>query len=154
LRAVSLPFVPVKKRRPARSRRRRVEREERAGPTPETVRHAIAAGPDPVQSMLESNPPLLDNADEQAIDEIRHVRNAITYQLEAKSNRLSHHPHGQTEMSDELAHAHTDRYLPWSRQIGRIILDVVLRMIMDAVPPGIFEKKVVAAIKLYARMMR
>ena len=141
-----------KKKKPARHRRGAVQREVGLdGPTVETLRHAAAASPDPILALVEIG--FLDSACERAIDEIRHVRNAICYQLEAKSNRLSNQAHGVSEMSDEMARAHKERYLPWSREIGRIVLDIVLKMIMDAEPPGIFEQRVVDAIKGYARRL-
>jgi len=143
-----------KKKRPAKGRKVAVQRDpDFVGATPETLAHAAAAPPDPILALVECSPPLLDSACERAIDEIRHVRNAIVYQLEAKSNRLDNRAHGVSEMSDEIAHAHQTRYLPWSRDIGRIVLDIVLKMIMEGVPPGIFERRAVDAIKQYARRL-
>lgn len=106
-------------------RRAPVNREERVGPTPETLAKLV---PDPFAVLVEKG--LLDTAQRDAGLEIRAIWYAITGGLLPQAGERASRRSGDG-MSDKLAEAHAFIYLPWARYWGRLIEDVI-DLVVDA----------------------
>ena len=99
------------KRRRKRSRHAPKEPMEERGPTPQTVAHAQALGPDPIENLVHEG--LIDAAGERACEEIRRIWEALTYELQPNLNSFSARAKGIREMPDDVAEAYSERYKPW-----------------------------------------
>lgn len=136
-----------RKRKRRKTTIERVYEREEVGPTPET---AEKRRDDPYMKLVELG--FLDSACESACDEIRRVRNALCYQLEPRGNRFSPHAHGVSDMSDEIAHAYSTRFLPWERETKPLCVQVV-DFVVDRKKPKADLLNIIDCIKNYARRM-
>lgn len=110
-------------------RRERVVRDDRVGPTPETEAKLI---PDPFNVLVQHG--LLDTAQRDAGLEVRAIWYAITGGLMPKAGERSSARSGDG-MSEELALAHANVYLPWCMYWGRLVEEVI-DLVVDAQLPA------------------
>lgn len=104
---------------------------EGIGATPET-RAKLEA--DPLHGMAVAG--MIDSAAERAAEEIKCVFMAICRDVIGKTMRHGMYARGKFEISDDLAHAHADRYLPWCRANRRQIVEATIDLVVDRKLPG------------------
>lgn len=112
-------------------RRDPVKRDDRVGPTPETAAKLV---PDPFNVLVEMG--LLDTAQRDAGLEIRAIWYAVTGGLMPKAAERSSARSGDG-MSDELAHAHAQTYLPWCTYWGRQVEEVIDLVVNATLPVAV-----------------
>ena len=136
-----------RRRKPAKEKPVDVVEREDTGPTPET-RDKLR--PDTIQAMTAAG--MIDDAGVRAIEEIRRVRAAIVYELEAKPNKFSNIARGIREMPDDVAEAHAKRYLPWAEETfpaSKLVIAVVTEQAETKSPE--LQKSIADCIRDYAR---
>lgn len=120
--------MPSKAAKKAR-RRQSVDRSERVGPTPETE---AKLKPDPFNVLVQMD--LLDSAERDAGLEIRAIWYAVTGGLLVRAGERSSHRSGDG-MSDKLAEAHAQVYVPWCDHWGGLV-EQVIDLVVDAILPA------------------
>ena len=135
-----------RKRKPVRQRVR-VRLFEKVEPTPETKAKLVD---DPFQKLVEAGN--IDAAGERAAEEIRRVFMAICRDVMAKISRPAPMAAGKVDMSDDLAEAHAERYLPWVRETGRNTVSATLDLLLEGRKPDEFsEIAICQALQNYAK---
>lgn len=127
---------------------RRRRKPDRIMPTPETLAKLT---PDPLFELLAGE----DASLERAADEIRRVYVAVTRQLWAKGMTFGQRVPGLGELTDEIAAAHAQRYMPWVACQGPQVVDWTLNVIVDRNRPETWQADSIRrALADYARRMR
>jgi hypothetical protein len=146
------------KRKGWRNRKRpAVIREERWGPTPETL---AKIQPDPLALLLDS-----DEAREclcgktrleSAAEEIRAVYMAVTRTVMCKLPSANGGGGRSPEIPDALAWAHLHTYMPWANHWGHSrVLEAVIDVVVDRYQsPPAARASIVTALADYAKRMR
>lgn len=126
-----------------RKRGRPARKEEYLGPTPETLAKLV---PDPLEILLVD----CDVALERAASEIRAIYLAVCAKLMGGLGGGSGKP-----MSDFVAWAHAETYLPWARGLHRLTMEAVIDIVVDRhhIHPT-FHPSVTFALESYARRMK
>jgi hypothetical protein len=117
------------------------------GATPETRAKLLE---DPLQRMVAAG--MVDSAGERAAEEIKCVFLAICRDVIGKTMRHGMYARGKFEISDDLAHAHADRYLPWCRGNRPSIVEATIDLVVERKPPrsGLILDGVADALADYA----
>ncbi len=121
---------------------------ETIGATPQT---SAKLEEDPLQRMVAAG--MIDSAGERAAEEIKCVFLAICRDVIGKTMRPGVYTRGKFEISDDLAHAHADRYLPWCRTNRPPIVEATIDLVVERKPPksGLILDAVAVALADYAR---
>ena len=130
-------------------RRRRVDRDEREDPTPET---ALKLTPDPLRALVEAK--AIGTEEESAADEIRRVYLAVVRGVMARQfdpSRIG--LGGRSEMPEWLAAAHAQTYVPWASRWSHDVQHVIT-LVVDREPmPALHTAVAVNLLRDYARRM-
>lgn len=120
---------------------------EMVGATPET---RAKLSDDPLQRMAMAG--MIDSAGERAAEEIKSVFLTICHDVIGKTMRHGLYARGKFEISDDLASAHADRYLPWCRSHRSAIVEATIDLVVERKPPrsGLVLNAVAAALADYA----
>lgn len=135
-----------------RRRGRPSVREERTEATPETL---AKLEPDPLQALLEAHAGREMVELERAADEIRAVFFAVCRAVMRKPASYGDHlPRSRGDMSEHLARAHTQTYLPWAQDQYPRVMEACIDLIVDRRPiyPA-FNLEVLVALRDYAKRM-
>lgn len=117
------------------------------GATPET---RAKLEEDPLHRMVAAG--MVDSAGERAAEEIKCVFLAICRDVIGKTMRHGVYARGKFEISDDLAHAHADRYLPWCRAHRPAVIEATIDLVVERKPPrsGLILDGVADALADYA----
>lgn len=84
---------------------------------------------DPLQKLVAAG--LIDSAGERAAEEIKCVFLAVCRDVIAKTMRHGVYAKARFEISDELANAHSRRYLPWCRANRPSVVEATIDLVID-----------------------
>ena len=120
---------------------------EDVGATPET---RAKLEEDPLHRMAVAG--MIDSAGERAAEEIKCVFLAICRDVIGKTMRPGVYARAKFEISDDLAHAHADRYLPWCRGNRPPIVEATIDLVVERKLPrsGLILDAVADALADYA----
>lgn len=143
LTRASLDYISRKARRGSR----RVEREERVGPTPETTAKLM---PDPLALMLRHE--LIDAEVVAGALEIRSVYMAVVGPLtiKARGEGLG----GRSEMTKRTAWIYSSRYRQWADKWCGDVHAAVIDMVCDGEMHPQFRERIANALRDYAAIRR
>ena len=106
--------------------------------------------PDPLALILMGQ----DISLEYAADEIYAVYTAICRSVMAKSPGFGQRIPGKGELTPEIAWAHSQTYMPWVKETGRNLVDIIISVIVDRNKPPFGRAAIQRALRDYAQRMR
>lgn len=130
-----------------RVRRGREARNDENAPTAQTRAKLTA---DPLQAILAGQ----DVSLEHAADEIYRVYTAVCRAVMGKTQAFGNRIPGLGELTDEIAWAHAQTYLPWVATTKPNLVDLVLSVVVDRQDPPFGKDAIRRALGDYARRMR
>lgn len=128
-------------------RRRPSPQDDENAPTPQTRAKLTT---DPLQSILAG----ADVSLEHAADEIYSVYTAICRSVMSRTQAFGSRIPGRGELTDEIARAHAQTYLPWVAATGSNLVDLVLSVVVDRNEPPFGRDAICRALQDYAQRMR